>query len=101
MPVSGSIAAASWAKRPSPASGVGLRFFVGSAGSTSNTKPWSLVNTSSPAFHSVSSQVIHVPHGVLPPAQLPTVPATLKYSETTPLLASSSVVVVPPTPSGS
>ena len=66
MPVRESMSIASCEKKPISRIGVLERLLSGSRGSTSKAYPW-LVSW-------VSSQVIQVPHGVPPPAQLFSVP---------------------------
>jgi hypothetical protein len=100
--LAGSIATASCGYRPRKVSGSALRpGFSDPTGLTSNTQPWSRVSPSVPAFFSVSSQVSQVPQGVVPPAQLLTVPDRLTYSRTRSPVAESSMLVVPPPPAGS
>jgi hypothetical protein len=71
-----------------------------SNGSTSKTYPWSFWKAP-PARCSVSSQVSQVSHGVMPPAQLLCVPATLTYSRMRLPSLSTSMFVVPPFAPGS
>ena len=60
---------------------------------TSNCQPW-------PASPEVSSPVIHVPHGVTPPAQLRIVPASVGHADSHRSRAvSNRRFVVPPKPS--
>jgi hypothetical protein len=60
------MATASWEKEPISLIGVRDRSFSGSPGMTSKTYPCPSVRA--------SSQVSHVPQGVLPPAQFARVP---------------------------
>ena len=101
-PVVGCTATASWAKRPRNLSGTvaWARLSAGS-GETSKTQPWSTdadfpASDLPPARSSVSSQVSHVPHGVTPPAQLFTVPATPTYCDLRAPRESTAITVQPP-----
>ena len=67
---------ASGLKRPRAFSGIGSTRPVAEAG-TSKVQPWSWP-IMSPALRVVSSQVIHEPQGVTPPAQFTAVPARLR-----------------------
>src|SRR5688572_6342642 len=79
---------ASCEKRPTSVSGAGSPTSL----PTSNCQPWL------PSL--VSSPVIHVPHGVTPPAQLRTVPASVGHADShRSRSVSNRRLVVPPAPS--